>query len=458
MITGALSGAGLGKEAVFMVKLWRLRTLTLVLILLVSLSGAARGVEPDGQVVEISSYEELLSMRENPSGVYRLTESIDMAGRAWEPLDFSGELDGGGHALLNLEVTAVGETIATTYDGNYKTYDTAFAGLFGTLTGASVHDLSLWNLRVTVDSDMPCFIGAVAGYTEDSRIANCTVQGTLELTAHDRMFGVGGFVGYGSGTLESCQGDFTLICTDTDAQTRDEQFMGGAYAAGHLNAKDCTVAIDGYDSDHGYVHNGGLVGMYIFYPAGLDFHGEITNNTVTGQITFFEDNTNRRAYCNGFIGEIMNWDFTNGGNTDDFTRNEVFDYSVNLRPHACMDPSYTESVTPAGCDTFGYTTRTCSVCGYSERDAYTLFQHQWGTWTEALAPTVQQAGREEAACILCGAAESREVPPLPPPEPSVPAPEPAEEARGESWVPLAAGGLFAVTAVVVLIVRRKKIR
>ena len=87
------------------------------------------------------------------------------------------------------------------------------------------------------------------------------------------MFGVGGFVGYGSGTLESCQGDFTLICTDTDAQTRDEQFMGGAYAAGHLNVKDCTVAIDGYDSDHGYVHNGGLVGMYIFYPAGLDFHG-----------------------------------------------------------------------------------------------------------------------------------------------------------------------------------------
>lgn len=154
--------------------------------------------------------------------------------------------------------------------------------------------------------------------------------------------------------------------------------MGGAYAAGHLNVKDCTVAIDGYDSDHGYVHNGGLVGMYIFYPAGLDFHGEITNNAVTGQITFFEDNTNRRAYCNGFIGEIMNWDFTNGGNTDDFTRNEVFDYSVNLRPHTCAEPSYAEAVTPAGCDTFGYTTRTCGVCGYSQRDAYTLFQHQWG--------------------------------------------------------------------------------
>lgn len=443
-------------------KLLHLTVLSVSLLLLAVLSGTAWGAEPTPQYTEIATYEELLTIRDHPSGTYRLTENIDMAGKVWEPVDFSGELDGGGYALLNLEVTTVGAATALTYDGNYKTYDTVFSGLFGTLTGASVHDLALWNVRVTVETDSPCFIGTIAGYTENSTIINCTAQGILELTAYDRMFGVGGFVGYGNGTLEGCQGDFTLICTDTDTENRDEQFMGGAYAAGHLNVKNCTVAIDGYDSDHGYVHNGGLVGMYIFYPAGLDFQGEIINNTVTGQITFFEDNTNRRAYCNGFIGEIMNWDFINGGNTDSFVRNEVFDYTVNLRPHICQTPSYTQAVTPAGCDTFGYTTRTCKSCGYSETDDYTLFQHHWGSWTETVAPTAGQPGQEEAVCTLCSAVGTREVPQLPlpeMPEPDLESPSPVpqhQEGLNFSFVFPLLVILLAAVAVVLLIVRGKK--
>lgn len=429
----------------------------LSLLLLVLPAGAAQGAEPVPQYTEISTYEELLAIRDDPSGAYRLTADIDMAGRTWVPLDFSGELDGGGHALLNLTIAETGASTAVTYDGNYKTYDTSFAGLFGTLTGASVHDLALWNVRIAVETDSPCFLGAIAGYTQDSTIRNCTVQGILELTAHDRMFGVGGFAGYGSGVLEDCRGDFTLICTDTDAQARDEQFMGGAYAAGHLDVKNCTVDIDGYVSDHGYVHNGGLVGMYIFYPAGLDFQGEITGNTVTGQITFFEDNTDRRAYCKGFIGEIMNWDFINGGNdTGSFLRNEVFDYTVDLRPHSCTDPDFTEETVPAGCDSFGYTVRTCAACGYSETDHYTLFQHRWGAWTETVPPTAQTPGQEEAACTLCGVVETREIPPLPAPEPPAPAPQPQEE-PGPGLSPLLLiAAIPAAAAAVLLIVRRRR--
>ena len=62
----------------------------------------------------------------------------------------------------------------------------------------------------------------------------CTVTGCLELRAHDRMFGVAGVVGYGSGTVEGCTVDVTLICTDTDPNTKDEQFMAAVFStAGH---------------------------------------------------------------------------------------------------------------------------------------------------------------------------------------------------------------------------------
>ena len=433
----------------------RAGALLLALLWAVSLRGAL--ADEEEPVTGIYTYEDLLSMADAPSGRYRLMDNIDMAGKDWTPLDFSGELDGNGHALLNLEVETVGAGTATTYDGNYKTYDTRFAGFFGTLTDARVYNLTLCNVKVRVETDEPCFIGSIAGYSEHSLIEGCAVTGTLELTAHDRMFGVGGIVGYGSGSISDTEAHVTLICTDTDAGTRDEQFMGGAYAAGHLDLTGCTVDIDGYDSDHGYVHNGGLVGMYILYPRGLDYQGTITDNTVTGQITFFEDNTNRRAYCDGFIGEIMNWTFTNGRNSHTFTRNEVFDYSVDLRPHMCDTPDFTQTVTEPGCDTFGYTTFLCKTCGYTYTDDYTLFQHKVTKWTTVKAPTETETGVEEGKCDLCGAVETRELeklPPAPPPTPTPePTPPPAEEPAPAHPSPLllpvaAAIAVFAVVGLV----------
>lgn len=441
----------------------RVLALLAALILAVSVSGArAAGEEP---VTGIYTYEDLLALAEAPSGRYRLMDNIDMAGRAWTPVDFSGELDGNGCALLNLEVETLGAGTATTYDGNYKTYDTHFAGLFGTLTDARVFNLELCNVKVKVEADTPCFIGSIAGYSEHSLIEGCRVTGILELSAHDRMFGVGGIVGYGSGSISDTEAQVTLICTDTDAETRDEQFMGGAYAAGHLDLTGCTVDIDGYDSDHGYVHNGGLVGMYILYPRGLDYEGTITDNTVTGQITFFEDNTNRRAYCDGFIGEIMNWTFINGRNRNTFTRNEVFDYSVDLRPHMCDTPDLTRTVTEPGCDTFGYTTFQCKTCGYTYTDSYTLFQHKITKWVTVKAPTETETGVEEGKCDRCGAVEARELEKLPPAPPvsetPAPTPSPAEEpapARIGTLPILAVGAVAALAAGGLAVFGRKKKR
>ena len=43
---------------------------------------------------------------------------------------------------------------------------------------------------------------------------------------------------------------------------RDEQFMGGIYADGYINVSDCIVNIDGYISEHGYVHSADLDFIY----------------------------------------------------------------------------------------------------------------------------------------------------------------------------------------------------
>lgn len=359
---------------------------------------------------EISDAAGLLGMEADPEGAYLLTADIDMDGVVWFPFAFHGKLNGNGYSVLNLTITDAGESIRETYDGNMKVYDTYFSGFFDVLEGAEVTDLHLVNLRIQVETDHPCFIGGIAGYMENSRLENCSVQGRLELRAHDRMFGVGGMIGYGCGSIRETEAQVTLVCTDTDATTKDEQFMGGVCAAGYPDIHGCTVEISGFDSDHGYVHDGGLVGMYMFYPKGTKYKGSITDNRVTGKITFFEDNKNRRAYCNGFIGEIMNWDFENGRNKDDFVRDEVFQYDVELTPHRCENPQLREEVTAPGCE-FGYTTYVCETCGYTETDHYTLKVHDYA-WTVLREATLEEEGLREGNCVNCGAQVQESIPKL----------------------------------------------
>ena len=374
-------------------------------------------------VTQITDMAGLRAMEQDPTGSYQLAADIDASGETWFPFSFHGTLDGNGYSILNLSIQDAGEAIRETYDGNMKVYDTYFAALFDELSGGSVNSLNLVNLRIDVTTDQPCFVGGIAGYMENATIENCSVQGSLQLHAHDRMFGVGGIIGYGCGEIRDCSADVTLVCVDTDASTKDEQFMGGVCAAGYPDMHGCKIKITGFDSDHGYVHDGGLVGMYMFYPKGTKYKGSITDNYVSGKITFFEDNKNRRAYCNGFIGEIMNWDFENGRNKNDFTRDEVFKYDVDLMPHACENPVMREDVTEAGCE-FGYTTYVCETCGYTETDHYTLKEHDYA-WTVEKEAALEEEGLRSGVCVGCGAMTQEVIPKLTP-EPTE-EPAPAEE-------------------------------
>ena len=362
---------------------------------------------------EIRTASELVEAAKTATGNYKLMTDVDMTGIEWTPWDFSGTFDGNGHSILNLSVKTVSKKTMKTYDGNRKEYETYGAGFFGVLTGAKVTGLNIYGARIEITTTEPCFAAPISGLADDSDIADCIIKDTyVSLTDSAKMWGTGGIAGFGSGNLDNITTDVTLVCVDTDAAVRDEQFMGGAYAAGFLNIRNCSITIDGYDSDHGYVHDGGLVGMYMVYPLELSktYQGEVLNNKVKGMITFFEDNTDRRAYCQANMGEVMNWTYAYSGFTSDFKRNETYDYSVTLLPEMCSNPSYTDTVTEATAADFGYTTHTCSTCGYAYSDKYTIHEHKVDNYSvvKEATGTDKKDGIEAGTCSLCNQTVYRE--------------------------------------------------
>lgn len=397
----------------------RLCILLALIFILLCAPAVCASENPDAdQPTPVYTVEEFLSME--AGGSYILMEDLDLAGVEWPCPDFSGTLDGNGHAILNLSLTQTGATTATSYDGNLKTYDTRFAGLFATVKDATIQNLHLLGVQALVVEDCPVFVGALAGFSENSQFTGCSVSGTLELRAHDRMFGIAGLVGYGSGAVSDCKVDVTLICTDTDQTKRDEQFMGGIYSTGFMDVTDCTVNIDGYSSEYGYAHNGGVVGMYMQRPLGNGKTGKLTGNTVTGKITFFEKNSDRRAYCRAVAGEVLASSYSLSNNTTDFERDERYTYDIELRPEMCEAPSYDSQVIAPGCSSYGYSEHTCTGCGYAFRDAYTPFAHTLTQWTVVTPATTQTEGESESACDLCGLTFTRTDPVLPEPPTEAP--------------------------------------
>ena len=344
----------------------------------------------------------LLAMAANPNGSYELMCDVDLAGTAWQPIEFHGTLEGNGHAILNATVTSAGQARRSTYDGNMKEYTTAFAGFFDTLENATVRNVVFLGLNVNVTTSEPTFVGGLCGYMDNAVIEGCTVGGEVWLATSGESFGVGGISGFGRGRIEATVADVTIVCTDRDAASKDEQFLGGAYAVGYADLVGNSVTLRGYDSDHGYVHNGGLIGMYIVYDESDQHAGTVANNRVQGFITFFEDNEDRRAYCEPEIGENMSMEaiITREGNTSDFTPDERFEYGTDLVPHTCQNPQWSEEAVTGTCTDRSHTQRTCALCGYTYPCDWKPIVHEVQTWTAA---SVGGGALDEGTCTRCGA-------------------------------------------------------
>ncbi len=359
----------------------------------------------------VRTAEDLKAIGEDPQGTYRLEADIDLGGTDWMPIPFSGVLDGNGHTLYNLRIRETGDQRATSVDGNRKPYDTAYAGLFSVVENAQIRDLTILGADVAIETDEHCFAAILAGYMKDTTLENCSVEGRVRLYTTNKMVGVGGLAGFGRGEIQGCHGDVELVFADRSEGIRCEQFMGGMIACGNAALVDNTVTVRGYDSCYGFVHNGGLVGMHYCYD---EAHPTpIVGNTVTGKISFFEKNPQRRAYCDAFGGELLSRPTHFADNQEDFVRDEQKDAVGELGPERCENPAYTQEQVPPDCEHWGYTNHICETCGYTYRTDYTPPVHIPGEWETREQPTYEAPGREQRSCTRCGKLlEERQVPAL----------------------------------------------
>ena len=374
-----------------------------MIILVILLIGTSFPVTAETQSgVGIATREELERIADNPNGAYYLTADIDLGGAAWTPIPFSGTLDGDGHTIVNLYVDTPGAETGQTFDENRNYYDTSFAGLFSTVTNAEIRNLRLLNAKIFVDTDLNCFIGAISGYASDAVFRNCEVITRSKLTMSSKSAGVGGAVGFAENCeMDQCTVEAELEFIDTNQNETCEQFLGGVYAAGYSEVKNCTVYMRGYAEIYGYAHNGGIAGMFKlargFSPNRML---AVRDSSIDAEIRFFEIAPDGKGYCDPLIGRNCGRDCYLTHNTVryfDFTYDKT---AVTERAETCASPSYQTVVTQPLCEEWGYTTYTCEHCGYAYRDDYTLPQHTYQAETQE--PTCTEDGQTVYTCVYCG--------------------------------------------------------
>ncbi len=287
------------------------------------------------EIIHISDVQGLMAIAENPDGSYVLDNDIDLAGVNWTPLRFSGTLDGNGFSIRNLCVNTFSDHKCETVDGNDKRYETSLMGFFSEVDHATVRNISFVDATVRGETDDHAYVAIVAAFANDSAFVNVSASGSAGLSCGGQMAGVAGLVGFGCGFLSDCQADVTLVYVDTNKKVKSEQFLGGAVANGFMNCYNITVNIDGYASVYGYAHNGGVIGMHYQYKEDAE-KKEVTRVTgckITGKITFFEYNSDRRAYCRPIIGEQLDkYAKLSKNDISGFKRNERKTYNKILLP------------------------------------------------------------------------------------------------------------------------------
>ena len=99
------------------------------------------------------------------------------------------------------------------------------------------------------------------------------------------------------------------------------------------------------------------------------------------------------------------------GNKDYSFRADYFDLRIWENGIDGEDGDYfTSKVTKPTCTARGYTTHTCSCCGYSYKDSYvSKTTHTLSDWSQVVAPSCIVVGSEQRTCRNCDYIETKEI-------------------------------------------------
>lgn len=194
--------------------------------------------------------EQLSQISLIPDKFYRLGADIALEGD-WSPLpDFTGTLDGNGHAIRGMKVSSK-----------------SHAGLFSTVSG------TVKNLTVYGDMTATKNVGIIAG-ENDGTIENCTVSGTVYANTDY----AGGICGSNYGTIKNCLTSPYSVASGS--------FAGGITGINYGVIQNClaasnVVASDMYAGGIAGVNSGGTIKACV--SACMTVHDVLTQNS--GRIT-----------------------------------------------------------------------------------------------------------------------------------------------------------------------------
>ena len=235
--------------------------------------------EYDGNTCEfIQSADDLLKMRDNPGGTYRLL--CDIYVDSWETVDFSGSLDGGGYTLSGLTTALFNQLTGTvknlTLDVNIDTSgwpSKLYGGVACDLkdNGTVINVTVKGAIKYTGTADVGGIIGCVHG--QNTTVTGCVNYASILVQDNDG-WSVGGIVG----AMQICPSPFSNNVNYGDVSNPTSNAGG---IAGWINADGIFSNCENYAEKVNGKHAGGIIGH--INSGTLTVDGCTTRSVVDGE-------------------------------------------------------------------------------------------------------------------------------------------------------------------------------
>ena len=297
------------------------------------------GTESDPYLIatgaQLAYLSELLKKSSNgyADDYYVLTANIDLAGIEWTPIGyvgsyqqktaFLGNFDGNGYTIYNMKITEA--------KGSY-------VGLFGSVYGADIRNLSIVDYEINIDNDNTyLYTGALAGRIASSTfVDSCHVVGSTSLTNIMPSIYAGGFIGY-----------IDTACT-----------VSRCYSIGNVKAESTGGSTF-------TVYAGGFAGM-------LGSSSKLTDSYAEGNV--YAGSVNDEAYAGGLVGRAYGDRITNCFATGDVYASAPGDYAYagGLLGYSSMSVTNCFATGNVLAESNGYFAYAGGLVGKSESGSYAI--------------------------------------------------------------------------------------